>query len=143
MFHCASLSSSQEEEQKRRFEEESARLAADNEVLREQLATMSTSVTSMMQARSSKASAEKQQREALAAEADRRMREQVAATEAEKGRQVENLKAQSGYHLARKATEVETLRAEIERLRIKTDEEISGLKVSGKSEIRGNSGGFK
>ena len=52
-------------------------------------------------------------------------------TAAEKGRQVDNLKAQSTYHLARKATEVETLRAEAERLRIASEEEISGLKVKG------------
>jgi hypothetical protein len=53
----------------------------------------------------------------------------VAATAAEKGRQVENLKAQSSYHIARKAGEVEELKAELERLRAVTGEEINGLKV--------------
>lgn len=50
-------------------------------------------------------------------------------TAAEKERQVGNLKAQSTYHIARKSSEVEALRAELERLKLSTDEQISGLKV--------------
>jgi len=117
------------EEAQRRFEEEQARLAKDSEVLRAQLATMTGSISSMMESRSSKASKEKRVKEAAVAEAERKVREQVLMTAEEKERQISNLKEQSTFFLARQKSEIGTLRAELEKQVAEREAEAEAMKA--------------
>jgi hypothetical protein len=78
----------QTEEQQKNFEIELLRLSADNASLRSQLAAMSASVTGLMEVKGGKAAAEKRERDTNIGDAEKRLKELVALTKAEKERQV-------------------------------------------------------
>lgn len=55
--------------------------------------------------------------------------QQVSTTVADKNRQLDNLRQQSAYYLQKKSDEIATLREQLSKLRISSQEEVGGLMV--------------
>ena len=55
--------------------------------------------------------------------------QQVSTTVADKNRQLDNLRQQSTYYLQKKSDEIATLREQLSKLRISSQEEVGGLMV--------------
>ncbi|KAG1664996.1 hypothetical protein FOA52_014676 [Chlamydomonas sp. UWO 241] len=125
------LARHREEAAQKRFEEEVARLSVDNDALRAQMASVSSSVSSMIEMHSAKTGAAVKTAEASADEVARTVREQVLLTAAEKDRQLENARAQAEYHLARKNDEIVALRVQLSSAKAKAAADAAALTAEG------------
>ncbi|KXZ53279.1 hypothetical protein GPECTOR_7g1173 [Gonium pectorale] len=102
------------EDARRRSEEECARLMKDIDALRSQLAQVTGSVSSLVEKHSAAIGAEKRQREAARKQAEQLMQQQATRGSEEHKAQVENIKQQSTYFLARQADQLGELKLQLD-----------------------------
>ncbi|GLI64710.1 hypothetical protein VaNZ11_008070 [Volvox africanus] len=105
------------DEAKRRSDDECARLMRDIDTLRNQLAQVTGTVSSLVEKHSAAITAEKRQREVVKKQATQLLQQQFTRGTEEHRAQLENLKQQSTYFLTKRTEELSDLKQQLDGMK--------------------------